>query len=359
VTSLVAAVAVRRGSFHLQAHLAAESGETLALLGPNGSGKSTLVGALAGLVPLEEGEVRVGDSMWESTAGRVRLRPQMRSTGVVFQGLLLFPALSAIDNVAYGLRARGTPGARARARGLEVMERLHIAHLAERDPGTLSGGEAQRVALARALATEPDLLLLDEPLSALDVANRPEARRALREALDSFPGVKLLVTHEPLEAMALADRLVVLEGGRVVQSGTPADIRARPRSRYTASLVGLNLLSGVVVAEGAQRSIDTGEGRVAIGDRGLSTGTRVLATVHPRAITIGVQPRRPSSSARNVFEATVAGMDLVGDRVRVSLDSRPPLTAEITTEALDELDLARAQRVWASVKATQIEVYPA
>jgi molybdate transport system ATP-binding protein len=239
------------------------------------------------------------------------------------------------------------------------MARLHIAHLADRAPGTLSGGEAQRVALARALATEPDLLLLDEPLSALDVANRPEARHALREALAGFGGVKLLVTHEPLEAMALADRLVVLEDGRVVQSGTPAEIRARPRSQYTASLVGLNLLSGVVVVEGGHCSIDTGEGLVVIGNRGLAAGTRVLATVHPRAITLGVQPRRPSTSARNVFEAAVAGMDLSGDRVRVSLASHPPLTAEITAEALDELDLATARKVWASVKATQIEVYPA
>jgi molybdate transport system ATP-binding protein len=359
VTSLAAAVDVRRGSFRLEARLAADPGETLALLGPNGSGKSTLVAALAGLIRLEKGEVRVGATTWESTARRARLRPQMRSAGVVFQGLLLFPALSAIDNVAYGPRARGMSSAAARARALGVMERLHIAHLARRASGTLSGGEAQRVALARALATEPDLLLLDEPLSALDVANRPEARRALREALEGFAGVKLLVTHEPLEAMALADRLVVLEGGRVVQSGTPAEIRARPRSRYTASLVGLNLLSGVIVAEAGHRSIDTGDGRVVIGDSDLAPGTHVLATVHPRAITLGVQPLRPSTSARNVFEATVAGLDLAGDRVRVSLGSRPPLTAEITTEALDELELATAQEVWASVKATQIEVYPA
>jgi molybdate transport system ATP-binding protein len=359
VTSLSAAVAVQRGAFRLAAEVAAEPGETLGLLGPNGSGKSTLVAALAGIVPLERGEVRVGSSLWESTARRRRLRPQARSVGVVFQGLLLFPALSAIDNVAYGLRARGVRRAQARARARDLMERLDIAHLAHRAPATLSGGEAQRVALARALVTEPDLLLLDEPLSALDVAKRSEARRALRQALDDFGGVKLLVTHEPLEAMALSDRLIILEAGRVVQSGTPVEIRSRPRSRYAATLVGLNLLSGVLVADGGHSSVDTGDGRVVIGDSGLPPGTHVLATIHPRAITLGTQAARPSTSARNVFEATVAGIDLAGDRVRVALDSKPPLTAEVTAEALEELDLARARRVWASVKATQIEVYPA
>jgi molybdate transport system ATP-binding protein len=359
VTSLAAAVTVRRGTFQLAAEVVAESGETLGLLGPNGSGKSTLVGALAGLVPLDDGEVRVADSIWESTAHAVRLRPQLRSVGVLFQDLLLFPALSAIENVAYGLRARGERRAQARARARDLMEGLGIGHLAGRAPATLSGGEAQRVALARALATDPDLLLLDEPLSALDIANRSEARRVLREVLHEFAGVKIVVTHEPLEAMALADRLIILEAGRVVQGGTPSEIRAHPRSRYTATLVGLNFVTGALVTDGGHQSIDTGDGRVVIGHTGLAPGTQVLATIHPRAVTLGTQPHRPSSSARNVFEATVAGMDLAGDRVRVVLDSHPPLTAEITAESLDELDLATARRVWAAVKATQIEVYPA
>jgi molybdate transport system ATP-binding protein len=359
MTSVSASVRIQRGDFRLEADLEAPAGETLGLLGPNGAGKTTLVHALAGLYPIGSGEVRVGDELWESSDRGVRLAPQQRSVGVVFQGFLLFPALSALDNVAYGLRARGAHRQEARCRALELMRRFDIAHVASRAPGVLSGGESQRVALARALAVEPDLLLLDEPLSALDIEVRSDARRHLRRALDDFGGVKLLVTHEPLEAMALADRLVILESGRVVQRGTPEEIRARPRSRYTASLVGLNLLSGTVVATAGHMCLDTGEGRLSISETQFPPGAAVLATIHPRAITLSTQPERPLGSPRNVLEATVSGIDLLGDRARVLLDGRPRLTAEITSDALQDLDLAVAHRVWASIKATQIDVYPA
>jgi molybdate transport system ATP-binding protein len=360
VTSLRARIVVRRAGFELDAAIEARAGEVLGLLGPNGAGKSTLVHALAGLIPLDCGEVCVGDVVWEDCARQLRRAPQQRSVGVVFQGWLLFPALSALDNVAYGLRARGRRRDEAKRRALELMEIFDIAHLAAKLPNTLSGGEAQRVALARALAVEPDLLLLDEPMSALDVQVRAEARRALRLALDSFGGVKLLVTHEPLEAMALSDRIVILESGRIVQAGTPPEIRARPRSRYAASLVGLNMLAGTIVTRAGHPYLDTGAGGLAVADTGgLCSGADALATVHPRAITLSTQPDRPRGSPRNVLEARVATIDLLGDRARVLLDSHPPLIAEITAEALEDLDLAAARRVWATVKATQIDVYPA
>jgi molybdate transport system ATP-binding protein len=359
MSSLAARVRLERDGFVLDAELSAEAGETVGLLGPNGAGKSTLVAALAGLVPIGNGEIRVGESVWEAPALGVRLAPQRRSVGVVFQGWLLFPALSALDNVAYGLRAQGLGRDEARRLAHDLMQRFDVAHLAGRSPPTLSGGEAQRVALARALAVEPDLLLLDEPMSALDVEVRSDARRTLRRALDDFGGVKLLVTHEPLEAMALADRLMILEAGRVVQTGTPAEIRARPRSRYAASLVGLNLLSGVVARQDDHTLLDTGNGKLVIGKVDFESGARVLATVHPRAVTLSTTSERPTGSPRNVLRATVGAIDLAGDRARVLLDGRPPLTAEITVEALEELGLAVAREVWAAVKATQIDVYPA
>ena len=358
MTDLAARIELRRGDFSLEVAFDVRAGETVALLGPNGAGKSTLVEALAGLVPIDAGEVRAADVVWEQAESGLRLSPQQRSVGVMFQGLRLFPALCALDNVAYGLRAQGIARDEARSRALELLRHFDDDGLAPRMPPTLSGGQAQRIALARALAVEPDLLLLDEPMSALDVENRAEARRTLRRALDGFAGAKLVVTHEPLEAMALADRLIIIEDGRIVQAGTPAEIRNRPRSQYTASLVGLNLISGIIVSREGHLLIDTGDGNLAIAEHDLDPGTAVRATIHPRAIMLAIQDERPSSSARNVIDAEVAGIELIGDRVRVLLEAHPPLTAEVTVEALDELDLQRSRRVWAIVKATQVDVYP-
>lgn len=359
MTELTARIGLRRGDFSLDVAFDVGAGETVALLGPNGAGKSTLVEALAGLVRIDTGEVRVAGVVWEQPERGLRLSPQQRSVGVMFQGLRLFPAVSVLDNVAYGVRAQGIARDEARSRAQKLLGHFDVGALAARMPPTLSGGQAQRIALARALAVEPDLLLLDEPMSALDVENRAEARRTLRSALDEFVGAKLVVTHEPLEAMALADRLIIIEDGRIVQTGTPAEIRNRPRSQYTASLVGLNLLRGTIVSRDGHTLIDTGNGDLAIAGHGLDAGTAVRATIHPRAITLATQNDRPSSSARNVIDAEVAGIELIGDRVRVLLDARPPLTAEVTVEALDALDLQRSQHVWAIFKATQVDVYPA
>jgi molybdate transport system ATP-binding protein len=351
-----ASLVARRGDFEMRCEMSLREGETVALLGPNGAGKSTLVHALAGLLPLDDGEVTIADEVWERPRDGIRRPPQGRSIGVVFQGLLLFPALTALDNVAYGLRAQGATRDEARDRAQRWLERFDAGNLGRRKPHELSGGEAQRVALARALAVEPALLLLDEPMSALDIENRVEARRVLRRTLAEFGGIKLMVTHEPLEAIALADRLIVMEGGRVVQTGAASEIRDRPRTKYTASLVGLNLLSGTIRGSDSHRTLALPDGELVIASD-LEPGTDALATIHPRAIVISRQ--QPSGSARNVLEATIADLDLEGDRVRVLLKARPSLTAEVTIEAFEDLGLQRTQEVWASVKATQIEVYPA
>jgi molybdate transport system ATP-binding protein len=269
----------------------------------------------------------------------------------VFQDYLLFPHLSALENVAFGLRSRGVGRAEARRRAGAWLERVGLAGHAWARPRALSGGQAQRVALARALVSEPRLLLLDEPLAALDAATRAEVRRDLRRHLAGFDGTRLLVTHDPLEAMALADRLVVLEGGRVTQTGSPAQVSQRPRSGYVAELVGVNLYRGR--ADGAAVELADGGRLIAAGDhRG-----EVFAAVHPRAVAL--HRRVPEGTPRNVLPGTAETVDVVGDRVRVRVAGQVPIVAEVTPAAVGELRLADGGPVWASVKATEVTVYPA
>ena len=217
----------RRGDFTLELRFALPDGCTAAVVGPNGAGKSTLVDLLAGLVPALRGSVVLGGRTLERAPG-LRLPPQARGLGVVFQGLALFPSLSALDNVAYGLRARGVARGPARAEARAWLERFELGALADRRADALSGGQAQRVALARAMIVRPPLLLLDEPLSALDVAARAAARGLLRGWLAAAPGVKLLVTHDLEDARALADRLLVLADGRLVGDGPLSELLAAP-----------------------------------------------------------------------------------------------------------------------------------
>jgi molybdate transport system ATP-binding protein len=231
------------------------------------------------------------------------------------------------------------------------LERVGLTDLADVRPAALSGGQAQRVALARALATDPRLLLLDEPLSALDVTTRADTRRDLRRHLANVSGIRLVVTHDPLEAMALADRLMVIEGGRLVQSGRPAEVTARPRSRYVADLVGVNLFRGQ--ARGTQVELETG-GALTVADEAQG---EVFAVVHPRAVAVFRQ--RPDGTPRNVWPLRAVDIDLHGDRVRVRLLGAVSIVAEVTPAALADLGLAGGREVWAAVKATEISVYPA
>jgi molybdate transport system ATP-binding protein len=351
--TLDARVKVQLGDLHLDLDLSVGTDQVVAVLGPNGAGKTTLLRALAGLLALQQGRVVLDGDVLEDAATGVRRAPEDRPVAVVFQDYLLFPHLSAVENVAFGLRCRGVARSQARERARRWLEGLSLADRADARPGELSGGQAQRVALARALATEPRLLLLDEPLSALDVSTRAEVRRDLRRHLASFPGVRLVVTHDPLEAMALADVLVVLEGGRLVQSGTPAEVSARPRSRYVADLVGVNLWRGR--AGGHHVVLESGWA-LQVPERAGGSG-EVFALVHPRAVSLHRRP--PEGTPRNVWEGVAEGLDLEGDRVRVRVGGPLEIVAEVTPAAVAELRLADGGPVWVAVRATEVAVYPA
>ena len=342
---------VRLGSLHLDVAVDASPEEVVAVVGPNGAGKSTLLRALAGLARLERGRTTLGDRVLDDVVARVHVPPDERRAAVVFQDFLLFPHLSALDNVAYGLRARGAGRGDARRRAGDWLARVGLGadHLASR-PARLSGGQAQRVALARALATEPALLLLDEPLSAVDAGAKGPLRRVLREQLADSPAVRLVVTHDPVDAMVLADRLVVVEDGRVTQHGPLAEVTTRPRSAWVARLVGLNLFRG-----------RAGDGRLVLGDGStLTVATDVrgpaFAIVHPRAVVL--HRNRPEGSARNAWPGRAVGLHVEGGRARVEVDASPPIVAEITLPAAADLRVAEGGPVWISVKATEIDVYP-
>ena len=349
--SLDAAVRLTLGALALDMELTIGEGEVVALLGPNGAGKTTLLRAIAGLVPFSSGHVRLDGKVLEDAATGDYVPTERRPIGVVFQDYLLFPHLSVLDNVAFGLRSRGMARRAAAEKALEWLDRVGLRSYAQAKPAELSGGQRQRVALARALAPDPRLLLLDEPLAALDVTTRAEVRRDLKRHLASFPGIRLVVTHDPLEAVALADRLVVMENGRLVQTGTPAEVTERPRSQYVADLVGVNLLKGAA---------DHGSVRIPGGPVVAAAGAEsgeVFAVIHPRAVA--VYRTRPEGSPRNVWPGRASGIELIGDRVRVRIDGEVPVVAEVTPAALKELDLDEGGEVWLSFKATDVGVYPA
>lgn len=235
--SIRADLGLRRGEFVLDLAFSAPSGQVLALLGSNGAGKSTALAAMAGLLPLDRGELIVDDRILERAATGIRLPPQAREVGMLFQGLALFESMTVLDNVAYGPRARGLAKASARAQAHAWLTRFGVAHLADRRPDQLSGGQAQAVALARALIVSPRLLLLDEPLASLDAENRIEARAVLQQALREFEGVSVIVTHELGDALHLADHVLVVEAGKRVQEGTPQQILERPATAHLRAMV--------------------------------------------------------------------------------------------------------------------------
>jgi molybdate transport system ATP-binding protein len=308
----------------LDAALTAEPGSVVAVIGPNGAGKTTLLRALAGLVEMT-GSVKVAGESWTDRTRLVR----DRDLGFVFQDQSLFPHLTALDNVAFGPRARGARRREADATAQDWLDRLGVGDLAARRPAQLSGGQAQRVAIARALATEPALLLLDEPFAGLDVGVATSLRIELARHLGDYGGVALLVTHDAIDALTLADRVVVLDDGRVAQEGTPHDVAARPRTEHVARLVGLNVLR-----EGA-----------------------TFRSFSPSAVTVSLHP--PEDSARHRWHGVVVSAAPHGDAVRLLVAGEHELLADVTPAAAGELGLAPGRQVWLSVKETAVQAYAA
>jgi molybdate transport system ATP-binding protein len=351
--TLSAHVDVDLGGFDLDVSLAIEAGTTTAVVGPNGAGKTTLLRTLAGLRALSGGRIELDGTVLDEPTTSTYVPPEGRPVGVVFQDNLLFPHLDALDNVAFGLRSRGHRRADARRIAAGWLDRVGLAGREHARTNELSGGQAQRVALARALAPEPAVLLLDEPLAALDATTRNEVRRDLRRHLATFPGVRLLITHDPIDAAVLADHVIVLDEGRTAQAGSPAEITARPRTRWVAELTGTNLFAGTARA-GGEVALEGGGSLIAADH--LAAGA-VFAVVHPRAVTL--HRAHPEGSARNAWPGRITAVEPVGDRFRVRVDASPAVVAEVTGNSVRELDLHEGAEVWISVKATEIDVYPA
>jgi molybdate transport system ATP-binding protein len=344
-------VAVGRGAHTIAVAFTVEDGETVALLGPNGAGKTSALEAIAGIADATGRVTLNGRSL-------MGMPPERRGIGVAFQDGVLFPKLSVLENVAFPLRAAGAGRDDARDEARAVLRDVAPTVDDAGRPTTLSGGERQRVALARALAAKPAVLLLDEPFAAVDAEAKPELRAMLRQTLASFPGPRVLVTHDPVEAMTLADRLVLLEDGRVTQAGTPEEVRRRPATRYAAELVGTNLFTGELVPdEEGVGLLRTGSGELTVvwPDRiAVAPVPDVRATLSPAEIALHTE--EPHGSARNVFHGAVEEVATVGGRARVRLRTAPPLVAEITPGSAERLGIVPGREVWASCKAVEIRL---
>jgi molybdate transport system ATP-binding protein len=353
VTTLYLDADVRVGDFALAVAAGVPAGQVLGVVGPNGAGKTTLLRAIAGLTALSGGTIRLDDRVLDNAGADIFVPTEERPVGFVFQDYRLFPHLSVLDNVAFALRSRGLRRSAARGEARAWLIRFDLMGLADRRPRQLSGGQAQRVALARALVAEPRVLLLDEPLAALDAQSRLDVRSELRQHLADFAGVCLLVTHDPLEALILADQMLVLEEGRVTQRGPTADVAARPATPYVASLVGLNFYRGRV----------TGADTIWL-DSGASlsapvhhlTGA-VMATFRPSAAAVYLD-RPAAGSPRNTWPAVVTSAELLNDRVRLRVAGMITAYVDVTAAAVAELRLAPGAEVWISLKSTEIDVYP-
>lgn len=349
--TLTATMRITRDAFTAAIDLDAPAGEPLAILGPNGSGKTTALHALAGLTRIDDGRIALRDDVWDQPGARIFRPAEARRAGMVFQDHRLFPHASALDNVAFGVRATGTPPPEARAMAARWLEYVGLETHAASKPNNLSQGQASLVALARALAPGPSVLLLDEPFAALDATTRSAIRSAVRTYVQTYPIPVVIVTHDPLDAFAIAHRIAVVEDGRVVQHGTPGDIRMRPASRFVADLAGINWFPGLAVNGGFhfQQTF-----LAAVHD--LPPSTPAMAVIHPRAVSLHPEP--PAGSARNVFPATVTDVISSGDVLRVTLTGPVPIVAEITRAGAAAIALQPGAAVYAVVKATEVAVHP-
>lgn len=346
---------VHARSFDVELSVAA--GETVAVMGPNGAGKSTLLDVIAGLLKPDSGRaVLAGRTVFRLDGGTRHWEPpHRRGTVLLAQEPLLFPHLSVLENAAFGPRSAGVPAAQARKAAFDWLNAVDLGELASRKPGELSGGQAQRAAVARALAAEPDLLLLDEPLAALDITAAPLLRRLLKKVLADRRAV--IVTHDVLDALMLADRVVILDAGRIVEEGPVQDVLGQPRSRFAAGLSGVNFVSGSLTAHG----IRSGDGLELYGHQNpasaVPAGADGVAVFPPSAVSVFVEPAH--GSPRNSFTVEVAHLEPHGDQIRVRAAGKHQLAADVTPQAAAELALVPGMTVHFVIKAGAVQVYPA
>ncbi len=340
--------------FQLDLTLEAHPGEPLVLLGSSGAGKSTSLRALIGLQRPNRAEITLNGRLLARIPGGVDLPAREREMALVFQSYALFPHMTVLENVAFGRRARSLPDSGGHAR--QLLDQLGLGELAKRRPGDLSGGQAQRVAIARALAVEPKALLLDEPLAALDSATRGEVRHLLRDTMRDPRRVSILVTHDPVDALTLGTRLAVLEQGRIVQAGTPAELLAAPRTEQVASMAGLNLIRGRLTGrEGGLLRVRYGDGELLGVSQERVQGPEVYCAVRSQDVILA-RTRLPGSP-RNSVQGTVRSVALIGPLVRVEMVGAANLVAEITPAAQRELDLQPGSPVTATFKASAVRIY--
>ena len=338
--------------------LTLDDGDVLAVLGPNGAGKSTFLSLIAGLLRPDDGRIVLGDAVVTDTNAGVFVPPHARGVAMLAQQALLFPHMSVVANVAYAPRCKGRSRSDARAIAQRWLQAVDAEHLAERRPAQLSGGQAQRVAVARALAAEPQVLLLDEPMSALDVSAAPAVRGLLRSILRDERRTAVIVTHDLLDALAVANKVIIVERGRIVESGPVRDVLTSPRSEFAARIAGVNLISGIVIEPGVIR---TSWGATVSGVGGAEVNTAAVALFQPTAVSVHLDP--PHASPRNVIPATIAEMDINGNTVRIRSADQPDgstgLAADITAAAATDLDLEPGQDVFFVVKAQEVNLHPA
>lgn len=333
-------------------------GEVLAVLGPNGAGKSTLLLMIAGLLQPDAGRIELGGAVLTDTDAGTFVPAHARGVAMLSQQAMLFPHLSVAANVGYAPRCRGLSRRAARAAARHWLEAVGAADLAERKPAELSGGQAQRVALARALAAEPRLLLLDEPMAALDVTAAPAMRRLLRDVLRGTGRTAIIVTHDLLDALAIANSVIVVDRGRIAECGPVREVLTTPRSEFAATIAGVNLVPGTITASGILR---TSWGADLSGISELQVGTPAVALFRPAAVAVHLSA--PHASPRNVIAVTITELDIHGTTVRVRgvdpRDDRTVLAADITAAAAADLDLQPGRGVYFVVKTQEVQLHPA
>lgn len=342
---LDARVVLDRGDLQLDAELQVRHGEVVAIMGPNGAGKTTLLDALLGWLPLREGWIVLDGDTFEAPTQEAVTATHRRSLGMVFQDGLLFPHLKVAGNIEFGADLNTDLA--------ELVETLEVSELLEKFPSQLSAGQTQRVALARTLAARPKMVLMDEPLAALDIGGRSRARALIGTALAGNLSGALIVTHDPTDAFTLAQRVLVLENGRVTQFDTPSVIQSQPQSRWIADLMGWNIFHGV--AKGPLLAMPNG---TEIATSGTELVGPVTVMINPAAVALF--PERPVGSPRNSWLCRVQGVQLLGDVARVSLSGPLNIYADVTATAAAELNLTEGTEIWVSVKATEVrtEIQP-